>query len=83
MPIKPMTVDELGIVGKRLHGSKHWISKLAPQLGVDVSTVWRWSAGKIAVPSPMAVAIRALDVNYRTSRAMQQALAGKRLRDRS
>lgn len=53
-----MTAMELKISAIALFGPKGWQSRLAEALGVDVSSVRRWTSAQIDVPGPVAAAVR-------------------------
>jgi hypothetical protein len=41
-----------------LYGKWGWQTKAAEALGVDASSIRRWTHGQIAVPGPVAAAVR-------------------------
>lgn len=52
-----ITSDELKGALIALYGKRGWQAKGAAALGVDASTVRRWTSGQIAVPGPVAAAV--------------------------
>ena len=54
-----MEASDLRTAGEELYG-RFWQTKLAKELKVDPSTVRRWNSGAVAVPGPVAVAIRCM-----------------------
>lgn len=66
-----MTPAELERIGKRMYGRKHWRSRLALNLGLDNSTIWRL-AKKEAVPHLMEVAVRGLDERDKQLKSLQR-----------
>jgi hypothetical protein len=59
-----MTPDQFKTAGIRLFGRKHWKSKLADALAVDVSTIHRLGARK-EIPGPYEIAVRGMVENKR------------------
>ncbi len=57
-----MKTDEFIKLGQRTYGRKHWKSKLASDLGVNVATVHRM-VHRAEVPGPYEVALKAIAVN--------------------
>jgi hypothetical protein len=55
-----MTPEELIAIAQRAFPVESWRVRLAEHLRVSQSTVWRWTNGKIAIPHPVALAVRAL-----------------------
>jgi DNA-binding transcriptional regulator YiaG len=55
-----MAPSEIARIGERIYGRK-WRRPLAAALEVDVATLRRWTSGQIAVPGPVALAIRLMD----------------------
>lgn len=55
-----MTPSQLREAAVALYGDRGWQSALAAALGVDGSTVRRWTSGAVPVPNPVAVAVRLL-----------------------
>lgn len=51
-----MTPSDLIAAGERLYGP-HWRRPLADALGVDVSTLRRWTTAERAVPRRVALAV--------------------------
>lgn len=43
----------------KLYGERGWQTRLAKALGVDDSSVRRWTSGQIAVPGPVQAAVTA------------------------
>lgn len=66
-----MTPVELERIGKRMYGRKHWRSRLAANLGLDNSTVWR-ATKKIQIPFLMEVAVRGLDERDKQLKSLQR-----------
>lgn len=66
-----MTPQELERIGKRMYGRKHWRSRLAANLGLDNSTVWR-ATKKIQIPFLMEVAVRGLDERDKQLKSLQR-----------
>lgn len=54
-----MTAAELADAGERLYGA-NWRGPLAKELGVDATTLWRWTNGGRDIPGPAALAVRLL-----------------------
>jgi hypothetical protein len=54
-----MSPSELIQAGERLYG-KTWRHPLAEALGIDVSTLRRWTGGYVAIPRRTELAIRGL-----------------------
>ena len=67
-----MNSAELERIAKRLYGRKHWRSRLAANLGLDNSTVWR-ATKKLQIPFLMEVAVRGLDERYKLLRSAEKA----------
>jgi hypothetical protein len=59
-----MSPEQFKIAGIRLFGRKHWKSKLADALAVDVSTIHRLGARK-EIPGPYEIAVRGMIENKR------------------
>lgn len=66
-----MTPAEFERIGKRLYGRKHWRSRLALNLGLDNSTVWR-ATKKEKIPFLMEVAVRGLNERHKQLTALQR-----------
>lgn len=66
-----MTPAELERIAKRLYGRKHWRSRLAANLGLDNSTVWR-ATKKEKIPFLMEVAVRGLDERDKQLKSLQR-----------
>lgn len=66
-----MTPQELERIGKRMYGRKHWCSRLAANLGLDNSTIWR-ATKKEKIPFLMEVAIRGLDERDKQLKTLQR-----------
>lgn len=66
-----MTPLELERIGRRMYGRKHWRSRLALNLGVDNSTIWR-AGRREQVPFLMEVAVRGLDERHKQLTALQR-----------
>lgn len=66
-----MTPSELERIARRMYGRKHWRSRLALNLGLDNSTVWR-ATKKEAIPHLMEVAVRGLDERDKQLKALQR-----------
>lgn len=56
-----MNANELREAAIRLYGKWGWQSRLAEALGVDVSSVRRWTSGQVPVPGPVAAAVRCFE----------------------
>jgi hypothetical protein len=54
-----MTPSDIIAAGEQLYGQK-WRKPLADALGVDVSTLRRWTSADTAIPRRTALAIQAL-----------------------
>lgn len=52
-----MTSVELKDAAIKLYGHKHWLVRLAADLGSNRSSVWRWANGHQPVPGPVAAAV--------------------------
>lgn len=61
-----MTPDELRKACVKLYGSHGWQSRLSEALSVDGSTVRRWVSGTVAIPGPVAAAVRCFLVKKAT-----------------
>lgn len=57
--ISGMEPAEITEIGERLYGAG-WQTKMADALGVHVTTVWRWLAGKSVMPRWRVEAVRKL-----------------------
>lgn len=55
---KNMSPSELRDAGVELYGDHGWQTRIAESLGVDGSTVRRWVSGAVAIPNPVAAAVR-------------------------
>lgn len=66
-----MTPQELERIGKRMYGRKHWCSRLAANLGLDNSTIWR-ATKKLQIPFLMEVAVRGLDERDKQLKSLQR-----------
>lgn len=56
-----MTPKEFGRLARKVVGRRYgWQTRAAALLEVDDRTVRRWLAGEVAVPGPVAVALRCL-----------------------
>lgn len=66
-----MTPVEFERIGKRLYGRKRWCSRLALNLGLDNSTVWR-ATKKEKIPFLMEVAVRGLDERDKQLKSLQR-----------
>lgn len=53
-----MTGNELKNAAIEIYGKWGWQAKAAEALGVDASSVRRWTSGQIPVPGPVAAAVR-------------------------
>jgi len=53
-----MTPDELRSAAIQLFGEKGFVSKLAKQLGVERTQVWRYLNGRTDVPGPVEAAVK-------------------------
>lgn len=53
-----MTAEELKEALIALYGKRGWQTKAAEALGVDASSVRRWTGGQIPVPGPVEAAVR-------------------------
>lgn len=67
-----VTPIELERIGKRMYGRKHWRSRLALNLGLDNSTIWRMSVGKMEITPLVEVAVRGLDERHKLLRQAQK-----------
>src|SRR5882757_7833124 len=67
-----MTPPDLERIGKRMYGRKHWRSKLALNLGLDNSTIWRMSVGKMEITPLVEVAVRGLDERHKLLRSAEK-----------
>lgn len=67
-----MTPPELQRIASRMYGRKHWRSRLALNLGLDNSTVWR-ATKKEKIPFLMEVAVRGLDERHKLLRQAARA----------
>lgn len=47
-------------VGKELFGRWGWQTRMAEELGVNISTVKRWLAGTTPIPTPVRLALHYL-----------------------
>lgn len=65
-----MSPLELERIARRMYGRKHWRSRLAANLGLDNSTVWR-ATKKPQIPFLMEVAVRGLDDRDKQLKALQ------------
>jgi len=54
-----VTPEEFVETARKLYGSR-WRRPLAAALGVNIATIRRWRSAAIAVPSPVALAMRLL-----------------------
>lgn len=66
-----MTPPELERIACRMYGRKHWRSRLASNLGLDNSTVWR-ATKKPQIPFLMEVAVRGLDERDKQLKNLQR-----------
>lgn len=66
-----MTPVELERIARRMYGRKHWCSRLALNLGLDNSTVWR-ATKKQQIPFLMEVAVRGLDERDKQLKTLQR-----------
>lgn len=66
-----MTPVELERIAKRMYGRKHWCSRLAANLGVDNTTIWRLKK-KEKIPFLMEVAVRGLDERDKQLKTLQR-----------
>lgn len=66
-----MTPAEFERIGKRMYGRKHWCSRLAANLGLDNSTIWR-ATKKEKIPFLMEVAVRGLDERDKQLKSLQR-----------
>lgn len=66
-----MTPPELERIARRMYGRKHWCSRLAANLGVDNSTIWR-ATKKEKIPFLMEVAVRGLDERDKQLKSLQR-----------
>lgn len=55
-----MTPDKLREIGTALYGSWSWRAQMARALGVNVSTVRRWSTGELRISKRTEMALLAL-----------------------
>ncbi len=56
-----MTPDQFMDSGKRLFGRSAWQGELADALGINRTTIWRYSRGKREIPERVALALEALE----------------------
>ena len=61
-----MSPSDLIAAGERIYGPQ-WRSKLATALGVDVSTLRRWTTGQVAIPRTTALAVKRLEDEHRNA----------------
>lgn len=66
-----MTPVELERIARRMYGRKHWCSRLALNLGVDNTTVWRMKKRE-KIPFLMEVAVRGLDERDKQLKTLQR-----------
>lgn len=66
-----MTPTELERIARRMYGRKHWCSRLAANLGLDNSTIWR-ATRKEKIPFLMEVAVRGLDERDKQLKTLQR-----------
>lgn len=66
-----MTPPELERIARRMYGRKHWCSRLAANLGLDNSTIWR-ATKKEKIPFLMEVAVRGLDERDKQLKSLQR-----------
>lgn len=53
-----MNANELKDAAIQLYGKRGWQTALAAALGRDVSSVRRWTSAQVAVPGPVAAAVK-------------------------
>lgn len=66
--------EELAVIGQRLYGRRHWIARMARELGLAGSTVWRWTRN--GMPVAPSLLLRELDARHRARRAEDKARRG-------
>lgn len=66
-----MSPVELERIARRMYGRKHWRSRLAANLGLDNSTIWR-ATKKQQIPFLMEVAVRGLDERDKQLKSLQR-----------
>lgn len=66
-----MTPLDLERIACRMYGRKHWRSRLAANLGLDNSTIWR-ATKKPQIPFLMEVAVRGLDERHKLIRSAEK-----------
>lgn len=66
-----MTPSELERIARRMYGRKHWRSRLAVNLGIDNSTIWR-AGRREQIPHLMEVAVRGLDQQDKQLKYLQR-----------
>ena len=52
--------EKLTVIGEELFGKWGWQTKMAKELGVNISSVKRWIAGTVPIPSPVILALEHL-----------------------
>jgi hypothetical protein len=57
--------------GQKLYGRKKWKAKLAEDLGVDVTTIWRLTK-RAQIPGPYEIALKAMLDNKRRQDALER-----------
>ncbi len=67
-----MTPVDLERIGKRIYGTKHWPAKLALNLGINVSTLWRHRQRE-KIPYLVEVAVRGLADRHRQLVELERA----------
>ena len=72
-----MTSEELKTICAKFYGERIWISALAKELGIAVSTVWRWSQGKTKISPVAERAIRQKYADFRAEKTKSRTLRGK------
>ena len=74
-----MTPSQLELIGQKLYGPQ-WQSPLARALGIDLTTLTNYKAGKSRIPRPVGHACEHLLAN--PEKALNLGLAPKTKRDR-
>lgn len=73
-----MKPEEFARIGKRLYGKIHWRKQLALNLGLNVSTIWRYS-GKVPleIPHLVEVAVKGLLAQHKALIEIEKATAAR------
>lgn len=65
-----LSPEELTKIGHRLYGRRAWIARMAHDIGVDQSTVWRWAHAKRRIEPITNFSVRALLEKHKARRAL-------------